>query len=151
VVAGRDADLIAADPVHEAMLVGDPPGPVIRQVVSERSGLADSRVAVAIDVGQQRVDSPQSLAVSRSDSYRSSETMATGSWPARVMTTSSRSLTTPFGTSAWRARDSVWLIVFTTIASRTESCTCDGPRAQRWPPVAHVMMCAALHVQRHFG
>src|SRR5947209_6138863 len=70
-----------------------PPPPSNRSIASsKRRALAGERIRYA---------------VSLSDSKSSKDMMTTEGWPARVMTTSSRSFTTPSSTSAYRERDSV--------------------------------------------
>jgi hypothetical protein len=54
--AGGDADLILGDLVDEAVLVGDPAGPISLETVLERLRLADPLITVALDIGDQGVD-----------------------------------------------------------------------------------------------
>src|SRR5271170_2159075 len=61
--AGGDADLVLGDLVHQAVLVGDAPGPVALEAVLERLGLADPFIPVAPDVLDQLVDPLEDLAV----------------------------------------------------------------------------------------
>src|SRR5216683_4410270 len=63
VPAGGYADLVLGDLVDEAVLVGDAAGPVPLEAVLERLRLADSLVAVALDVCDQGVDAFQDLTV----------------------------------------------------------------------------------------
>jgi hypothetical protein len=48
-----DADLVLDDLVDEAVLVGDPAGPVTLEPLLQRLWLADSLVAVALDISNQ--------------------------------------------------------------------------------------------------
>ena len=143
VPACGNLDLGVGDPVDQPMLLGDTPGPVAGELVSQRLRFAQSLVSVASDVPDQGVDPLQGptapglppevvlprlvgpadphlsgrrggragcrrscraapwrwsawalagersrQAVSRRDWYSSSETITTGSCPARVMTIS---------------------------------------------------------------
>jgi hypothetical protein len=63
VPAGGDADLVGGDLVDEAVLVGDPAGPVSLKAMLKRLGLADPLVAVALNIGNQGADPLQDLPV----------------------------------------------------------------------------------------
>jgi hypothetical protein len=68
VPARSDPDLVLGDLVDEAVLVGDPTGPVAVKPVLERFGLPDPQGVVALDVLDERVDALEDLAV-LSDCY----------------------------------------------------------------------------------
>src|SRR6266852_3733676 len=62
--------------------------------------------------------------------------MTTGSWPARVITTSSRSSTTALRVSAYFARDSEYVMVRTAnLLLRTGNCT---SKMEGWQQAVHV-------------
>src|ERR1700756_305458 len=63
VTAGCFPDLVLSDLVDQAMLISDPAGPVAVEAMLERLGLADSLVAVALDVGDQGVNPLEDPAV----------------------------------------------------------------------------------------
>lgn len=63
VAAGGYPDLVAHDAVHEAVLVGDPSGPVALEGVAQGLGLTDALVAVAGHLMDERIDALQDLAV----------------------------------------------------------------------------------------